>query len=87
MASNTDLTHRQSSRIYMYTILTSVQVFRKVLCYLFEAQIQCQTISLGKNHNHGNPQYFHLHTFDPPIHPQPAKKMSGLNLNFKLRVA
>ena len=30
-----------------------------------------------KNHNHDNPQYFHLHTFDPPIHPLPAKKKTS----------
>ena len=63
---------------FVYTILTSVQVYHKALCCLFEAQIQCQTISLEKTHNHGNPQYFHLRTFDPPIHQLPARKKTPL---------
>lgn len=52
-------------------IFTVVPVFCKELCCLYVGQILCQTISLGKNHIHDNPQHFHLHTSDLPVHPLP----------------
>ena len=63
---------------------TFFQAFHKVLCCLFVTQIQYQTTSLEKSHNHDNQQCYRLHSSDPPIHQSPeVNKQINKNIIIK----